>query len=270
MRVTNCTEFEQFLKESVELRRPVENAIVRGHIRDCAQCEQLWQQFTLLDQTIPQWKSCLPPVDLTDAVLAQLAFNQSFEINDPSHADVVASSQRERSASMPDPRSRNDRPERLRAVSLVRRNNSGSGRSVVAVLAVVATVLLLISQPFGSGTTFQSNTLEDSAVVRSRRTIPVETPAGESATDVEAIVRDAGSAYLVLARNTADVFSDAVALIPKQTFLQPDGASTSDSAADNANPEIPFGRQLKPIGRDVEHAFDFLFEAILTGKEPAT
>ena len=264
MRVTNCTEFEQLLNESVELRQPVEGSVVRGHIQGCTPCRQRWQQFSLLERSIPQWQSCLPDVDLADAVLAQLAFNRSTEIDDLSPEDAAASPARERAAAMPNLHSRNDRPVRLRVASPVRQNSTVSGRSMVAVLAVVATVLLLISQPFESGTR------ERIAIVRSTPTEPIEPTASESATDVEAIVRGAGSAYLVLAYRTADVFSDAVALIPEQTLLKPAGTPNLNSPADKVNLEFPFGGQLQPIGRDVGHAFDFLLEAISTETEPAT
>ncbi len=80
----NCTEFEARLMQAVEDRESLEGSFedeadpqsqlwqeLRARANACPHCRQLWNEFALLERVLPVWKTQLPPVDLTDAVMAR-------------------------------------------------------------------------------------------------------------------------------------------------------------------------------------------------------
>ena len=79
MRVSNCTEFEQRLREAIESRASVDEATFCAHAADCDDCRRQWEEYLLLSVAVAEWNSGQPEIDLADAILAQHAFRENEE-----------------------------------------------------------------------------------------------------------------------------------------------------------------------------------------------
>lgn len=263
MRVSNCTEFEAYLNAAVEERtRPDENALAE-HANRCAACRQRLDEFRLLDCAVAVWKADVFEVDLVDAVLAQHAFNQPQTIEaEPSTATLVKV-ETTNPVSGSNGRAGNAEvylhPKRQ---SNLQSSPASHSRGVYAVLAVAVVLMVVVANPFSRPMSDLPPT-EHVAVFH-------ETPQPDEAlhpeADVETIVRDAGTAYIELARGAADIFTDTVVLIPEPVIPQ----SAGDSGTNETGGTRPWGEELAPIRRDVGHAIDFLFNTIASEDEPAT
>jgi len=262
----SCTEFEQQLREAIDSRAAVDEAAFCAHAADCDDCLRQWEEYQLLSVAIAEWNSDQPEIDLVDAVLAQHAFrgNEEHAIQ-PTPQAVEA----ENIATAPGLESR---PRVFLQTVKTASDPIHSSRqrySVLAVLASAALVLCLIATPFNPPSV---ETQLTGRSLTASHPAPNPKMADDEATgaDVEALVRDAGSAYMGLARDAADVFTDTVAFIPEQTLPTANPTNALDSNADDSKQSIPWGQELEPIRRDVGQAIDFLFETISTEVEPTT
>ena len=275
MRVSNCTEFEQRLRESIETRADIDVAAFCARAAACDGCQRLWEEHLLLNRAVTEWNSDRPDVDLADAVLAQHAFNVSAANENPLtpvDAHTVEMPEFAASAAL------ESRPRvLLRSVisGSAQRYSSRQRNSALAVLAAAALVLFFIAIPFNPTAVVNPSTVDDRLADRPPTARHIElTPeiaeVEETGADVEAMVRDAGSAYLELARDAAGVFTDTVVFIPEQTLPTAGPADASDSNSNDTERSVSWGQELDPIRRDVGHAIDFLFETISNDAEPAT
>ncbi len=66
----NCEEFQRGLASVIEERHPI-SASLREHGMTCQQsgCYDAWDEFTLLDSAISQWKNTTHAVDFVDQVI---------------------------------------------------------------------------------------------------------------------------------------------------------------------------------------------------------
>ena len=261
----NCTEFERILNESIESRRPADMPSLREHAAGCAACRTLWEQYAVLERAIPLWKNRVPDVDLTDAVLARAA--------------VRADAEKDESESPQDPVVRRA-PEGEAFPA-----GTGGGRSrpavtsrrrvwhLVTLLAIGAAVLVLLvrSVMFPTGSDRQTPTTivkQDSGKAPLRDT--PQQPQNEAHAEIDTLLRDAGSAYVVLARGAADALAEVRVFAPggaRESVSPGNGGSFLPGTSDALK---QWSRGLKPIGQDLEDALDFLFEAVPLEAAPTT
>jgi hypothetical protein len=263
MRVSNCTEFEAYLHAAVEERTCPDEAALTEHARGCAACRQRLDEFRLLDRAVSAWKADVVEVDLVDAILAQHAFNQSQTVEaepSPPATTRIAST-------VPEP-GNNGRTDNVTVYlhptrpSNLQPSPASHSRGVYAVLAVAAVLMVVVANPFSRPESDLPPT--QNVAITDVPTQPDEPVPPEA--DVETIVRDAGTAYIELARGAADIFTDTVVLIPEPVIPQ----SAGDAGTNEASGTQPWGEELAPIRRDVGHAIDFLFNTITNEDEPAT
>ncbi|MBT4865128.1 MAG: hypothetical protein HON53_08425 [Planctomycetaceae bacterium] len=266
MRVSNCTEFEQRLREAIESRASVDEATFCAHAADCDDCRRQWEEYLLLSVAVAEWNSGQPEIDLADAILAQHAFreNEEYAIQ-PTSQDVetanIATSTRLES-----------RPTVFLQTAKTASDQIHSSRQRYSALAVIASAALVLCS---IATLFDPPTVQEQLAGKMPTTshaVPNRNMTDDEAAgaDVEALVRDAGSAYMGLARDAAEVFTDTVAFIPEQTLPTADPTNALGSNSDDSEQSTPWGQELEPIRRDVGQAIDFLFETISTEAEPTT
>jgi len=269
MRVSNCTEFSTHLNASIEGRTLPDTAALEMHAAECAACLQLLVEYRLLDRAITAWKSDVPEVDLVDAVLARRAFSQSRDDSGIKIAPVTLSRKaRERVLETSEGNGQGNSPlaylhpqEKIAKQS----PDSRSPKGALAALAVAASLLVLVFVASNSnGPIADRQPTHEVLAILETSTTPEAPPA--TAPDVEALVRDASSAYLELARDAADIFTDTIVLIPEPVLPPRSG----DSTENDADQSTPWGQELDPIRRDVGHAFNFLLNTITTDPEPTT
>jgi hypothetical protein len=83
---------------------------------------------------------------------------------------------------------------------------------------------------------------------------------------VEAMVQDAGSAYLNLASEAAQAVAAASVLVPRPGTT----AETAPAVEENARWVDDVSREFEPVSKNLSQAFEFLLEAVPAEKAPAT
>lgn len=256
----NCTKFEARLLEAVEDRRSLGDAFeeesadwqdLRSQANACPHCRQLWNEFALLDRVLPIWKEHVPKVDLADAVIARWRQEQASGNHQPASPP----------ASPPNSR------------------KSNGGSPLFGIVMVVA-ACVLASVPFWFSPSTNQEDFGDTVPIAALNPDPPEpvneTPAAEPRrwlpeetgpqVDWQALAQDAGSAYWVLAADTADSLASVTVFVPaKKSSADVPQPVENKPAAGWGVAEI--GTGLKPIGQDVSRALGFLFEA-LPGEQP--
>ncbi|MCH8827996.1 MAG: hypothetical protein IID45_00300 [Planctomycetes bacterium] len=265
MPIMNCNTFERTLQEALEKRISADGEELRRHADACAECAGLLAENAVLAEAIPLWNARVPAVDLTDAVLTRWngMRRETVPVADR-HADAGAivsgtSKPIETVVSAPRP--------------------AATSRSRIAFVAVVAVFLFLAAVPFlfertstppANGVSQQqtgsnSNARVNRRETRSKKIIVVE----QSHDDLDHLIGDVGTAYLGLADEMRETFTDAADLLPFPQFGkgEPQGEKTNGPSFPAAL-SADWSRGLKPIGRKVEQAFGFLLDAI-PRKRPA-
>ncbi len=258
----NCMKFEERLAEAVEDRRsPVELSAeasesdealwreLRSHAHACPACRTLWNEFALLERVLPAWKDSVPAVDLADAVIARWREEQAAS----NHAVAKPHS------------------------DSGRRFNGRPGLTILlaaAATALACVVVFFVPRPAGddlpdthlvSKTNPQSppaNEGDSPAFAEKNPSVPLPEADGAER-DWQALAQDAGSAFGVLASDTADSFASAAVFVPRPS-------SPPSPQSEHPNPETKsssqwmdgIGAGLKPVGHDVGQAMGFLLDVL--------
>jgi len=259
----NCTEFELKLTAAVESHQSLDSRELEAHLADCADCRVRWEEYALLEQAVSVWRESTPPIDIVDAVVAELAFDGNGPIETPRAAkpySVGAEPQHEETARRNLPTGR-VHPRRL-------------FRSVMSACVVAAAVLIAVFTLPTSDSTPGNGPLPP--LVENPAPDPdiPETVAGpvlDADDDLDTLLLDAGGAYLVLARDAVDVVADATLSFPstqrENVTTQRNQSIDAPTASDWVD---KFEDELAPVGRNLGQAFDFLIEAVPAEVSPAT
>jgi hypothetical protein len=252
----NCIEFKQALEASVDTDRATDVAAMQAHCSECAPCQNLFEQFALLDRAIPLWRDRMPRVDVADAVLAQLAFDEVPKQNS--------------SANRSSPTARREG---------VGRSQRSAGRRIFAAITTAVAVIVL-----GTWITWRpvppeqfAPRVEPLPAMAEANSEPnpwnpanepdgsVERDEAEVEPELTMIVRDAGRAYLVLVNGAADAVADGAVLMPASDFSI---ESAFDDRTSVESRDEDWSEELKPIGSGLGEAVDFLFEAVALDSSP--
>jgi hypothetical protein len=241
----NCNGFDTELRRAVERREAGRQADLRAHAEACPRCAAHWGQHEMLEQAVAAWKSQMPPVDLTDRVMAHWAFEDG-----------------------------GDRcPSRVATVHKSDRRTLGKWAvlgAAVAVLAILLSPLLWRSSKDHPGSVEiaggspasqrpQDGLIQDDSSTAARRVSPVR---------LESAVREAGSAWMGLAKEAGGTVREMAAFLPERTL-----ASVPQRDVEQA-PQQPgwtekLRNEIAPIQRDVGRAMDFLLDTVPLGRSRA-
>lgn len=243
----SCAEFERLLEAAIEGRTAVDGPSLDRHAADCPACRALCEQQRLLDHAIVAWQASAPESELADALLARWAFGNADDLTDSEGL----------STEIDDRRSERSWP----APALVAPTRSRAGaRRLVSGIAAVAAVMLAVAgwQRFRSPHESESAQL----VVKSIDQSPlVPAKVADNDAEVESLLRNASSAYRVLALDAASAVADASKLVAATNRLAP---PETPSVPVDLQADVPrdhgWERDLKPIGRQFGQALDFLFD----------
>ena len=236
MSTTSCTEFQRRLTDAVESSDSTAYPALREHAESCPGCRKHWQQHLLLERAVADWRARVPKADLADAVLARHAFEQASARPSASTAAQAAA-----------------------AGSGARRQAWSS--VAVAMLAVAATVWILVRTPDAPRTWESANSPHTTAQAP---TAPVDVEADDA--ELEVLVADAGSAYLLLANQAAEALVDVSRVVapPRIALL------TVDQDEPQPRESSDWRNDLQPIGREFGKALGFLFDAVPGDSPPST
>jgi hypothetical protein len=258
----NCTDFEKRLHEQFEAARLDETADLAEHARQCPVCGATLERFQLLSDALGAWRTQVPDVELVEAVLAVRGSDfADFEAARPAAAmpQVVAA----RSAPRPVSTSKASiiarpvlRPGPFRSTP-VRWLVAGG---VAALLAVAFSLLRLHWNAPPSGATPQLAGEQAIEPERSRDDRTPGSPARVAIDPLPAAPDQPEARYYDLAQKAAGALGEVTAYVMPGSSPRP--MPPSQARPDGAGAWIDGLRhQLKPIGRSLDHAFDFLWEA---------
>lgn len=254
----NCTEFHNRIEEM----RPEESRFADPglweHLVYCSSCREVWEsQSVVLEATHAWMEQSLPDVDLADRVLQELS-RESLSRT---------------SLSVPLPTTEEDGNSVPNFVWQPSPKRSVLSRSFAAASALVLTAVMAL---FVFNDAPKPSLPQDVTAASSKRDIPhngitgseMSTPATQPA--IDDLVRDAGSAYLMLAQETAGAVSDVSLLISSS---EPNASGLELGSLGVESPTDWMGiwkEKVTPPPDSVWSALDFLWKDLPAKSESAT
>lgn len=229
----NCTEFQQRLEAAVDDRQFVHSSELSEHVTTCSSCHELWDEYLLLENAIAQWRGKRLGIDLTDRVLvAHRAERVTTPVATMTGTPHIAT------------------PSSESQVTLVRVHTPTSSMKwwpmlIPAIAALALAVMVLVSR--------EGSRERQLARPDSKLSVPPEELA-----DLSEIVDDAKSAWLGLARSTADRTRGLSVFIPSLRSSNGDEAPSQPMEADVLD---DMNQGLKPVPDEFRRAFEFLIDA---------
>jgi hypothetical protein len=255
----NCAEFEILLDGQLAASHLAEPGELAEHAAHCAACRALRDRYRLLAESIVLWRDQTPDVDLASAVVASPQFLS--EGGDLAQEGTAPSETRVASPMA----TRRDRGAASGSAAALRRH-SGSRLAVfigVALVFLALTIALLRDQrPAALPPVAHDPPQATSPLDSPRQSQLVVAPAGA--------VRDVGNRelspgapdlapYSGLAQMATSALGQATALmLPRDSVPQMPGSAKSPEREGWID---DLQDQLKPVGRGLGNAFDFLWQA---------
>jgi hypothetical protein len=258
----NCAEFVARMNDQFAGSGLQGEADLADHRAHCQSCHARWEEFILLSDAIGAWRRETPDVDLVPAVVAALG-----------HSDYVASAESRTDSRFP--MAVPERRRRLPALAIV------GGAAVLFVVAML-NVGRPVRQPpnpvaqtrFGHHDPAAQNPSVSSPIgndegrpgaATSNRSVHGGDSTPQHTRSLPAQVETDRVAYLELAQRAAGALGQMTMLVLPDQFRPPDSPQV------NATQELPLQGtsgwmddvedQLKPVGRSLGNAFDFLWRA---------
>ncbi|GAB4140457.1 MAG: hypothetical protein Tsb009_09790 [Planctomycetaceae bacterium] len=252
----NCNKLEEHLKSSVEHRAPIGMETFREHLRQCQSCAQLVRAHRLLETAIQSWRTGIPEVDLTDAIMNQM--QQEWE-QTSSSISVAAEESPHTTTSL----KRNERSPSGTSGSTGKRFHGMTMATISA--ACLLALFTLLNHPGTTPTGSKPGELQTLALSNSTDSSNPKEINENAKPEIEGLVRDMGAAYQGLAIEMKSTLSETAELFSSVSFLgeQP-GNSRKKEASPDPVPSLSneWTENIKPIGKEVGKAFDFLFDSI--------
>jgi len=248
----NCTDFERHLNDLFGAAGLPNTAETPSHAAECPRCRETWERFRLLHEATDLWRKQTPEVDLSRAVVNSLGSRPSslepVDEIDPRSSRSAARDVRAR------PRAAETAPIAARGV--LQEGFSLPRRTLLAALAAAALL-------FALGLAWQSWRDEPAGAEMALKADPIADPAPR-----ELDLRRAGlpaepelpdpAPYRDLVQQATGALGDVTA------FVMPGsngGLPRAGEARTSADWIDGLQHQLRPIGRSLEDAFDFLWQA---------
>ncbi|QDT25920.1 hypothetical protein Enr10x_12180 [Gimesia panareensis] len=228
----NLVEYQSKLEIMIESRHFDQRAQLEKLATSSPAHQRLWEDFLILEQTLPAWKQSLPETDLVDAVLAQL--------DSPS-------------GNSGQPTTRSEQPPGSTASS-----QRFSAPWIWASSLVAAALLFAVTIPF-----FSNRTDVDSGTTVATSTTIAPVPRIDEhqppvPQDIDQLLKNAGAASWGLAQSTAGAMSEAVTLVPvtrpESRSSEPD--PTEPNWVDDINTEM------QPFKDQINHAWNFIIHSV--------
>jgi hypothetical protein len=244
----NCTEFEERLNEHFDATQNPRggrlgagaSADLAEHAGECETCRALSERFQLLADCLGVWREQIPEVDLTEAVMAAHRLQST--------------------AAGPMPAAQSPAAGGIGSSRVIRRRGLwlavGSLTAIAVFALLVPWLARVVTQPVPRPEVARARDgrIEDSAIAaRSEEQVK------DSALEPDPVLDQAQVAYHDLAQKAAGAL-DEVAMFVRP--LSPGNRPYSEPGSQKGAGWIDgLQHQLKPIGRSLDDAFDFLWQA---------
>lgn len=243
--MVSCESFRKRLEQTVEERAELA-ADLEAHVSSCELngCQELYQEYLLLNAVIPHWRRSLPEVDLESAVLTGLG--SSTLVDAAGHA----SAGRNRSQTV------TAQPVRLESQA----RPALSATAVAVVLATLSLCVLLIVGSFPNAKpslATNANLLQETLV---QNDIPPQSY--EEDEDVEAELKELGKAYGTWVQGATRRLSETMTVV----LLEEESQATEGASSWFSN----LSEQIEPIESKLDETFKILMENVSTESNEQT
>tara|TARA_R110002111_G_scaffold168038_1_gene233819 strand:+ start:84821 stop:85531 length:711 start_codon:yes stop_codon:yes gene_type:complete len=228
----NLVEYQTALERMIETHDSGQRSRLENLATKSPEHQTAWEDFLIVEYTLPAWKPDLPEVDLVEAVMSQLTESQDFSLGQTRPVDEPATQPLQ-------PRS--------------------SARWFYASTLAVAALLIFVSLK----TSFdRSNRMPTQTIAVNTTVIPVSpaisTEKATTNNKFNQLLRNAGAASWGLAQSTAGTMTEAVSLVPvtHQTLKTADTLPAESNWVDDINHEM------QPLKEQLSHAWNFIIHSV--------
>lgn len=227
----NLVEYQAKLELMIENRDSELRTRLETLANSSPEHQRAWEDFLIIEQTLPAWKDSVPDVDLVEAVMSQLEYPDETI---PSASTINHSPSQERHF------------------------NSTKGR-LLGGLLLAAAVLIAVSLKF-SGNTAEVDS-SNPAIATSKESPAIHAPDAPAAApqhSINQLLRNAGTASWGLAQSTAGTMTEAVSLVPVARSTQASNSLVPEESdwVDDINHEM------KPLKDQISHAWNFILLSV--------
>ncbi|WP_298863774.1 hypothetical protein [uncultured Gimesia sp.] len=194
--------------------------------------QRVWEDFLIVEHTLPAWKQSLPDVDLVEAVFSQLAESQ--------HSSLVQL-----------------KPGKISAPQ--NRKSRSSTRWIYASVLTVAALLIAISinVSIDHSDVLPSNTMAVNQSVKPVQPV-LSTQAKTSDNKLNQLLQNARAASWGLAQSTAGTMTEAVNLVP----VAQAAPGSTDNMPEESNWVDDINKEMQPLKDQIGHAWNFIIHSV--------
>lgn len=228
----NLVEYQSELEHMIETQNFDQRARLENLATVSPDHQKVWEDFLIVEHTLPAWKQALPEIDLVEAVMSQL--------NDLEDAGL-------------------DATHAFESPSLSDKNPRAAARWLYGSLLFAAALLIAVSLKFSLD---QSEAVPSNTIATKTNVPPApQTPAVTVNTpnhSFNQLLRNAGAASWGLAQSTAGTMTEAVSLVPV-TRAAPETVGT---VADESNWVDDINHEMQPLKDQISHAWNFIILSV--------
>ena len=228
----NLVEYQSEIESMIETQNFDQRPKLENLATQSPEHQKIWEDFLIVEHTLPAWKQSMPDVDLVESVISQLAERQDSSLV-PSNSGEVSS------------------PQSMKPHS----NARWIYASVLSVAALLVAVSINVSIDNSelppSNTTLVNQNVKPAQPVLSTQT-------NTSNNKLNQLLRNARAASWGLAQSTAGTMTEAVNLVPvtKSTPASEDNMPEASNWVDDIN------KEMQPLKDQIGHAWNFIIHSV--------
>lgn len=227
----NLVEYQTKLESMVETQNFDQRTQLENLAALSPEHHRVWEDFLIMEYTLPAWKQAVPEIDLVEAVLIQL---------DESEHSTHEQTHTLDSSSIP-------------------ANKARTTRWIYASMISVATLLFAVSLKFWVD---QSKVVPPNTIATSINIAPnPKAPSVKQSTTnnrLNQLLNNAKAASWGLAQSTAGAMTEAVNLVP----VTPEKPELTNTDPDRSNWVDDINDEMQPIKEQISHAWNFIIHSV--------
>ncbi len=225
----NLVDYQSEIENMIETQNFDQRPKLENLATQTPEHQRAWEDFLIVEQTLPAWKHSLPDVDLVEAVISQLAESQDSRLVQSKHGKISA-------------------PQNRKPRSIPRWIYAG----VLTVVALLVAITINVSVD-------HSEVLPPNTMVVNQNVKPVlSTQAKPSNNKLNQLLQNARAASWGLAQSTAGTMTEAVNLVPV-TRAAP---GSTDYTSEESNWVDDINKEMQPLKDQIGHAWNFIIHSV--------
>jgi len=228
----NLVEYQSEIEYMIETQNFDQRPNLENLATQSPEHRRIWEDFLIVEHTLPAWKQSLPDVDLVESVISQLAELQDSRLA-PSYSGEASS------------------PQRMK----LRSNARWIYASILSVAALLVAVSINVS--IDDSELPPSNPIVVNPSVKPTQPV-LSTQTNTSNNKLNQLLRNARAASWGLAQSTAGTMTEAVNLVPvtKSTPASEENMSEESNWVDDIN------KEMQPLKEQIGHAWNFIIHSV--------